>query len=159
MAHGRTWGRRHRAVSAPFQEAHPLRMGSSPVRNLWWPEKNVATLLDMLKTWLERVGTNENNGKKKHGIVGKLFVNKDCSETTGNCCCFIERRCVWDITSHAQHSTLQNLCSLNASESCSCSRCVHRGCWLHVIHTSRCNVYDSRYYNVYTPYIYTYRAC
>ena len=33
--HGRTWGRRHRAVSAPFQEAHPLRMGSSPVRNLW----------------------------------------------------------------------------------------------------------------------------
>lgn len=103
--------------------------------------------------------------KKKHGIVGELFV-KDCSETTGNWCCFIEWRCVWDITSHAQHSTLQNLCSLNASESCSCSRCVHRGCWLYVIHTSRCRdvhiyIYDNRYYNVYTPcvYIYVYRAC
>ena len=61
-------------------------------------------------TWLEVIRTT---------------AKKDCSETIGKCCCFTEWRCVRDITSHDQHSTLQNLCSLNASESCSCSPCVH----------------------------------
>ena len=119
-------------------------------------------------TWLERVGTNENNGKKKHGIVGELFV-KDCSETTGNCCCFIEWRCVWDITSFSCSTfniaesvlsqclwklLLQPMCSWGLLVACHSYFQVHIYIYMYMIIGIK--TYIHHIYNIHTGHVHLY---